>query len=111
MAYVNIAANLGDIKKSGDTTDYATVYTAKSGAGAVIAFVNTHTATTMQYKVNLYLSNEPSAQAYPIIPETTLEPSTYVLDSTSITLPFAKLDILVKHTSSGGSYQVDVLKY
>lgn len=110
MNYINMAANVGDMKIAADTSAYATVYSAKSGYGAVLAFVNPSANTTMQYKVNLYLSNEPGAQAYPIIPETTLEPSTYVLDSTSITLPFARIDILVKH-STAATYHIDVLKY
>jgi hypothetical protein len=109
MQYVRNTAVYGETAVGPTATTYRTAYTGYSGLGAVINVINPAAASTMQYKVDIYFSNDPAANAYPIIAETTVAPSTYSI-VTSVNVPFWKMVISVKHTAAA-TFQFDVLKY
>ena len=97
------------------STDYSTsaVATLIDGYGAEIHITNPNADTTMYYKIDRYLSNDINAKVIEMATERALEPSTFVIDSTTVVLPFDKLLVSVRHSTTVGimAFQIDAKKY
>ena len=92
------------------TTAVATLY---DGYGAEIHVTNVNANTTMYYKIDRYLSADGTAKVIEMATERALDPSTFVLDSTTVVLPFDKLVVSVRHSTTVGlmQFQIDAKSY
>jgi hypothetical protein len=90
---------------------YVAALTINNGAGAVLQITNTHVSSTMYYKIDLYLTDDPACIPIVIKSETSIAANTTLAVNSDVNIPFFKVVVSVKQNSAAGTYQVDALQY
>ncbi len=92
-------------------SEYAAGCTLYNGAGAVFNISNLDASNNMNYKIDLYLSDDSSCVAHAIKAETSIAGGAAVLQ-TDTNIPFFKVVVSVIDGTGGSvAYQIDALQY